>query len=306
MILSFFSQYITPYLLFLLGVMPVYSYNSGPILGEENCHQSFLPQNIEKSLPQLISAPPEISSSSAAVLAVDANFWLYEKSAQEKRSIASITKLMTTLVFLDTQPNWEENYTIVREDGISGGRLHLFLGDTLTIKQLFYTALISSDNGAVTALVRSTGLSQDEFILKMNKKAQDLSLFSTSFSDVTGLSDNNISTAKDVIRLAKIALNTLEIEEALKLENYRYITKEGREKIILSTANGFLADNGNNLVVIGGKTGYTEKAGYCFVGRYFDETGREVISVVLGANNRHDRFVEANKLASWAFFNCDW
>lgn len=306
MIFSLFSQYITPYILLLFGVMPVYSYNSGPILGEENCHQNFLPQNIEKTIPQLEEAPPEISSLSAAVLAVDANFWLYEKSANEKRSIASITKLMTALVFLDTEPNFDDYYTIVREDGISGGRLHLFLGDTLKIKDLFYTALISSDNGATTALVRSTGLSQEEFILRMNQKANELSLFSTVFSDVTGLSDNNISTAKDVIRLAKIALNTLEIEEVLKLESHRYITREGREKIILSTANGFLDDNGHNFLVIGGKTGYTQKAGFCFVGRYFDDSGREVISVVLGANDRNHRFIEANKLASWAFFNCDW
>ncbi len=306
MFFSFVSQYISPYVLILFGILPAYSHNSGPILGEENCHQSFLPQNIEKTIPQLVEAPPEIFSSSAAVLAVDANFWLYEKSAKEKRSIASITKLMTALVFLDTKPNWEDYYTIVREDGVSGGKLHLFLGDTLSIKDLFYTALISSDNGATTALVRSTGLSEEEFISEMNQKANDLFLFSTEFSDITGLSDNNISTAKDVVRLAKIALNTFEIEEALQLENHRYITKEGREKIILSTATGFLDDNGHNFVVIGGKTGYTEKAGYCFVGRYFDESGREVISVVLGANDRQARFVEANKLSSWAFINCDW
>ncbi len=306
MIFSFFSQYISPYILLAFGLMPVYSHNSGPILGEENCHQSFLPQNEERVIPQLIEAPPEISSSSAAVLAVDANFWLYEKSANEKRSIASITKLMTALVFLDTMPEWEKTYTIVREDGVSGGRLHLFLGDTLTIKQLFNTALISSDNGAATALVRSTGLSEEEFILKMNKKASELSLFSTEFSDVTGLSDNNISTAKDVIRLAKIAFNKSEIEEALSLKDYRYTTKEGREKLILSTANGFLGNGENNVKLIGGKTGFTERAGNCFVGRYLDENGKEVISVILGASDRQERFVEANILASWAFFNCDW
>lgn len=306
MILSFISQYITPYILLVFGLIPVYSHNSGPILGESNCHQSFLPENEERVIPELNEAPPEIESSSAAILAVDANFFLYEKAANEKRSIASITKLMTALTFLDTKPDWDDYYTIVREDGVSGGRLHLFLGDTLTIKELFNTALISSDNGAITALVRSTGLSEEDFIAKMNQKAVDLSLFSTNFSDVTGLSDNNISTAKDVIRLAKIALNTKEIEEALSLEDYRYITREGREKIILSTANGFLRNGENGLNLIGGKTGYTEKAGFCFVGRYLDEKGREVISIVLGASDRNQRFIEANKLSSWAFFNCDW
>ncbi len=306
MFYSFLSQYIAPYLLLIFGFMPVYSHNSGPILGEENCHQTFLPENSEKILPAVVKPPPEISSPSAAVLASDVNFWLYEKSANEPRSIASITKLMTALVFLDTNPSWEESYTIVREDSVSGGRLHLFLGDTLSIKDLFYTALISSDNGATTALVRSSGLEQNEFIDKMNQKARQMSLFSAEFVDVTGLSDQNVSSAKDVVRLAKKALNNDYIYEALRQKEYSYITKEGRQKHIISTANGLLQQSENGSLVIGGKTGYTEKAGYCFVGRYFDENGKEVISVVLGASNRQERFSQASLLAKWAFFNCDW
>lgn len=306
MIYTFLSQYIAPYLLLLFGFMPVYSHSTGPILGEKNCDQVFLPKNSEKTIPTVVKPPPDISSPSAAVLASDVNFWLYEKSANEPRSIASITKLMTALVFLDTNPNWEDTYTIVREDGISGGRLHLFLGDTLSIKDLFYTALISSDNGAATALVRSTGLEQNEFINKMNKKAREMSLFSAQFVDVTGLSDQNISSAKDVVRLAKKALNNDHIYEALRQKEHNYTTREGREKHIISTANGLLQQSENAALVIGGKTGYTENAGYCFVGRYFDENDKEVISVVLGASNRQERFTQASLLAKWAFINCDW
>ena len=304
--LSFLSQHIVPYILLAFGFLPAYSHNSGPILGEDNCRQAFLPENSEKVLPQVVEPPPSIDSASSAVLAVDANFWLYEKSASEKRSIASITKLMTALVFLDTNPNWEDDYTIIREDNVSGGRIHLFLGDTLSIKDLFYTALISSDNGAATALVRSTGLSQKEFISKMNHKAREMALFSTEFVDVTGLSDGNISTAKDVVRLAKQALNEDEIYQALRNKEYNFVTKEGRNKNIVSTANGLLQESENGALVIGGKTGYTDRAGYCFVGRYFNDKGKEVISVVLGAKNRQDRFAEASQLAKWAFYNCDW
>ncbi len=300
------NKLVAPYLLLALGLSPVFSYSSGPILGEENCQPVFLPTNSEKTLPQIIQPPPAISSASAAVLAVEANFWLFEQAAQEIRPIASLTKLMTALVFLETKPDWSEEYTIVAEDGVSGGRLNLFLGDTLSIHDLFYTALISSDNGAATALVRSTGLSQAEFIAKMNEKAQALALFSTEFVDVTGLSDNNVSTAKDIIRLAKESLNQAAIEAALKLTEHRFTTKQGREKVIISTANGLLQIPANGALVIGGKTGYTDQAGYCFVGRYFDQAGKEVISVVLGADNRQDRFKEASLLAAWALINCDW
>ncbi len=306
MLYSFLSQYIAPYLLLLFGFMPAYSHSTGPVLGEENCSQAFLPKNSEKTIPSVVEPPPDISSPSAAVLASDVNFWLYEKSANEPRSIASITKLMTALVFLDTNPNWDDTYTIVREDGVSGGRLHLFLGDTLTIKDLFYTALISSDNGAATALVRSTGLGQEEFIEKMNQKAREMSLFSAQFVDVTGLSDQNISSAKDVVRLAKEALNNDYIYKALRQKEHSYVTREGRQKHIISTANGLLQESANGALVIGGKTGYTENAGYCFVGRYFNENGKEVISVVLGALDRYERFTQASLLAKWAFYNCDW
>lgn len=306
MLYTFINNIVFSYITLILGFTPFLSYSSGPILGEDNCQMGSLPISEEKSDPEIISEPPNINSPSAAVLATDVNFWLFEKSALELRSIASITKLMTALVFLDTSLDFNSEYTIISEDIVSGGRIHLFLGDTLTIEELFYTTLISSDNGAATALVRSTGLSQAEFIDKMNNKARDLALFSTKFTDVTGLSNGNISTAKDVARLAKEALNQELIKKALQKKEYRFITREGREKIIISTANGLLENNENEFFLSLGKTGYTDQAGFCFVGRYLDDNGKEVISVVLGADSRQSRFIEANLLANWAFNNCDW
>ncbi len=299
------SKFILPWLWLLLNCCPGVYFHTGPWLGPENCQSNQLPDSQEIVSLAILNQTPDISAPSATVYAPDNNFWLFEQAATEKRPIASITKLMTALVFLDTKPDWEKLYTIERADNVIGGRLNLFLGDTLNLRDLFYTALISSDNGATVALARSTGLSQEEFVVAMNDKARSLNLLDTEFADPTGLSDRNLSTAKDVARLASFALDQEIINQALNQADYRFITEQGREKIIISTDN-LLRDQPANILAIGGKTGYTDLAGYCFVGRFQDETGKEVFSVVLGASGRESRFQEASLLANWALTDCQW
>lgn len=301
MLYALLSKYVLPYLFVSIGVLPALSYSSGDTYGQENCQKNFLPENSNKKEIELPSQVPEIVASNALVYASEPNFIVYQKEAKEQRPIASLTKLMTALVFLDQNPNWEDYYTITSEDNVAGGRVNLFLGDTISIKELFKTALIASDNGATVALVRSTGISEEEFILKMNEKAESLALFSTKFSDVTGLSDANVSTAFDLIRLAKVVFKNEHISSALSKNEYRYISKEGREKIITSTIETI-----SDKKLIAGKTGYIESSGFNFLGHYINSDNREVFSVVLNSDTRHNRFIEAANLANWAFDNCYW
>ena len=93
----------------------------------------------------------------------------FEKNAGEPRSIASITKLMTALVFLEHNPGWESVYKIKAEDKREGGKIYLFTGESVKVKDLFYSSLIASDNVATIALVKSTGMSEEEFVKIMNK-----------------------------------------------------------------------------------------------------------------------------------------
>lgn len=243
------------------------------------------------------------ATQSAAVLSLENNFFIFTHRADEVRSIASITKLMTALVFLDHNPGWESIYEIGVNDRVDGGRLNLFLGERLSIKELFYTSLIASDNGATLALVRASGLSVEEFVIKMNEKAHQLGLTKTSFDDPVGLSDQNVSTAREVALLAKTALSMPDIKEAVSQPVYEFTTLNGREKRIESTDYLLFSED---VRVLGGKTGYTEKAGYCYVGHLQDETGQAVIAVVLGASDRNDRFVFSRDLALWAFNYYDW
>lgn len=248
----------------------------------------------------------EIAAERSAVFAPHENIYFFRKNAEETQAIASITKLMTALVFLKNNPGWEKIYQITAEDQLAGGRLSLFPGDELTVKDLFYTSLVASDNGATIALVHASGLSEADFVAKMNDQARQIGLRQTSFTEPTGLSEQNISTAREVAQLAKAAFDFPEIREATQRREYRFLTQGGKEKFVESTDYLLFAEEDNPFPVQAGKTGFTDKAGYCFVGLFQDKGGREIISVVLNSAGKNERFQESKVLVKWAFTNYSW
>lgn len=251
---------------------------------------------------------PEINilADKGAVLSNSDRVFFFDKKSNEVQPIASITKLMTALVFLDNNPGWDTTYTITGDDNVEGGKLNLFPGEEIKLKDIFKTSLIASDNGATLALVHASGLSEQEFIEKMNEKAGELSLTKTKFIDPVGLSDNNVSSAREVAMLAKEALSKEEISETTESKGYQFTTVNGREKIIESTDYLLFDSEKNSFTVLGGKTGYTDEAGYCFVGRFKDVSGREVISVILNSAGKNERFKESKSLVNWVFNNYNW
>ncbi len=251
---------------------------------------------------------PDLSvmADKGAVLSASDRVFFYCKNADEVQPIASITKLMTALVFLENNPGWDTTYTIASADQVPGGILNLFPGEEVKIKDIFKTSLIASDNGATLALVHATGISEEEFVKRMNAKVLKLGLSKTKFIDAIGLSDQNVSTAREVALLAKAALAQDEIRKATESKEYVFTTLNGKEKKIESTDYLLFDSAKNSFQVMGGKTGYTDKAGYCFVGRFKDESGREVISVVLNSSGKNERFKESKSLVNWVFNNYNW
>lgn len=247
-----------------------------------------------------------LAADKGAVLSANGRTFFYGKNADCVQPIASITKLMTTLVFIENNPGWDKSYTITSADQVQGGILNLFPGDKVKLKDVFNTSLVASDNGATLALVHASGLSEADFIKKMNEKAQKLGLKQTKFIDAVGLSDYNVSTAREVAIMARAALAQDEIRNATEQKEYKFTTLDGKAKKIESTDNLLFDPAKNNFTVQGGKTGFTDKAGYCFVGRFKDETGRELISVVLNSNGKNERFKESKNLVNWVFQNYDW
>jgi len=260
---------------------------------------------------QMISLKPSaekivLNADKGAVLSVSDRSFLFKKNADQVQPIASITKLMTALVFLDHNPGWDEVYQITPADNIAGGHLNLFLGEKIKIKDLFYTALIASDNGATIALVHASGLSEKDFVAEMNKKAENLSLLKTKFTDPIGLSDYNVSTASEVAWLANVAFSRPEISETTTHSNYEFTTVDGRDKKIESTDYLLFDSAPGPWQLLGGKTGFTDLAGYCFVGRFKDNQGRELIAAVLNSASKNDRFKESKNLVAWVWQNYLW
>lgn len=242
---------------------------------------------------------PEISASSAVVVNLKTRALVFEKNSDQVWPIASISKMMSALVLLeDLNLDLEKYYTIKESDKRSGGRQYLFSGDEVKIHDLLALALIPSENTSVIAMISSLGLSEEEFVAKMNTKAKSLGLSSTVFFDPTGLDGRNVSTAKEVAIFLQRALNIKAIQDLARNENYKFETKQGSVRKVFSTnelLNYSFADN-YNIKIIGGKTGYNDRAGYCFGAKFVLKDNQEFISVVLNASSLKNRFVDTRKL----------
>jgi len=247
-----------------------------------------------------------ITAKSAAVIDRESGALLFTYQPDEIIPIASLTKLMTALVLLDHNPGWDFIYEIKREDRREGGKIFLFLGEKVTVKDLFYLSLVASDNTAAIALVRSCRLSEEEFVKEMNEKALSFGLTKTKFSDPIGLNNNNVSTAGEVAQLVKAAFSSEDIRQATLTKEYEFKTLDGKRKKVLTT--DYLLDNfpENGLKIIGGKTGYTDLAGYCFAGEFTDGSGREIATVILGGQSSSQRFEETKDLVEWVYKSYEW
>jgi len=262
-------------------------------LASANESEKNLPLNANKPIEfnNLISNEEfELSGAGGIVIDAGSGVIFFEKNADEPLSIASITKLFTALVFIDNNPGWDNIYQIKAGDRRKGGKIYLFTGEKVKIKDLFYLSLIASDNTATAAIVNATGLTEEEFVALMNKKAAELNLVNTHFKDSIGLNDNNKSTAKEVAKIAKISFSNNDIRESVKLENYELNTSAGRKKIVYTTNKILENLPQEDISITGGKTGYTESAGYCFVGQFINNDKKEIISVILGENSDGLRF----------------
>lgn len=269
------------------------------------------PQSEEvKRLPEVLkksdAEDPVLENGSAVVMDSLTGKIIFSKDANRETPIASITKLMTAMVFLENNPGWDVEYKISSIDKVEGGKEYLYNGDIAKVRDLFYLSLVGSANSATLALVHSTGMTEEAFISAMNMKAKELNLKNTFYSDVVGLSNYNRSTAMEVAKIAKAALLDDSIREAVLSKEYRFDTIGGRKIVVYNTDALLDSFPLGDISLQGGKTGYTEAAGYCFVGMFLKNNDKEIISVVLGGINIDYRFSKTKELIEWTYDNFDW
>ncbi len=222
----------------------------------------------------------ELTAVSAVVLDKRSGDIVYEKNINEVRPVASLTKLMTSLVFLENNPGWEKMVIMQESDFVGGATLWIDPGDQTTIRDLFYATLVASRNNAAEALVRSTGLNRKDFIQLMNDKARKMGLKKTHFVEPTGLSRENVSTAKEMAVIARQAFGDFDILKASTSPSYRlkllnrqlsYQLKSTSEKVL-----------NKDLYITGSKTGWTSEAGYCLVSQA-KKGFKEILALVMGS-----------------------
>ncbi|HOX60566.1 MAG TPA: serine hydrolase [Candidatus Magasanikbacteria bacterium] len=264
-----------------------------------------IPHQTAPKLPRLVGSMPDPARFGAAAVMirdVSTGAVLFGKNQYESRPLASVSKLMTALVALDMGPNWTATTSVVSAE-VSDK--HLDSGGVYTLHEFWQASLVPSSNRAVLSLVQGLGIDQTDFVARMNAKARELGMMSTSFEEPTGLSENNLSTASDVVQLLSEALRHDEIRETLLMKSVTLGDGENAKKLI-STDLILLGWIPTDFKFLGGKTGFTNAAGYNFTMRVENKAGRVVDVVVLGAMAHEDRFTEAKDAAEWAFRNYVW
>jgi D-alanyl-D-alanine carboxypeptidase len=232
---------------------------------------------------------------------------LFEKNADVPQPIASITKLMTAMVVLGTNPDWGKQVAVLPGDEPPGGVSYLIPGETVTVRDLFNLSLVASSNGATVALARSSGLSEEDFAKRMNETAASIGMTDSSFVEPVGLNSGDSASARDVSRLVRTALSHQEIHDAVVQKEYHLTTKSGAQRTVRSTDEllGSFLDK-PPYAFLGGKTGFIQEAGYCFGAAAQNADGNGVVAVVLGADSKELRFKEVKSLMYWAFDAYSW
>lgn len=230
---------------------------------------------------------------------------LFGKNEYAKRSLASITKLMSALVILEKSPDWGKVATVISDDIED---THMYAGDTYTLEDLWGSALVGSSNKAILTLADAVGWPRVAFVERMNEKARELGMADAVFADATGLSDDNQASASDVAILLNEAMKNKKIAKTLLIKEYNLYSKERKEKHHMWSTDWVLLGWIPNKLpeFFGGKTGYTVAAGYNFTMRAGDGKGHLIDVVVLGAGSHEARFNEAKDIAEWVFASYDW
>jgi D-alanyl-D-alanine endopeptidase (penicillin-binding protein 7) len=240
---------------------------------------------------------PDIRAAAAIIYDPASGKVLWEENSQDERSIASITKVMTAIVFLEGTTDLDQEVKIVRSDTLRASTTYLRTNDRVKVSDLLHLLLLPSDNAAARALARISPLGSDAFIARMNQKADDLGLEHTAYTDPSGLLSDNISSAYDMARLIAFAAEDDRIGPIMRTSEYSFHTIQGRPISVRSTNQILRA---GDLEVRGGKTGFISRAGYCLATLLkLPQGGPSLAVVVLGANSNYGRFWETRHLLAW-------
>lgn len=255
------------------------------------------PAGIEVATSMAGEAVPHLNSSSVLVLNGLTGEPLYQKNPTKRVPIASITKLMTAMVILDSGVSLEEPVTITDAeiDRLKNTSSRLAIGTTLSRRELLLLALMSSENRAAAALARSYPGGTQAFVARMNRKARSLGMSDTIYYDPTGLDVRNTSTANDLARMVRAAYG-YPLIRAFSTTHEHSITAANNRVLQYKNSNALVRSGEWEINLQ--KTGYIQEAGRCLVMHATVGT-QPLIIVLLAAGGPSARVNDAKAIRTW-------
>lgn len=248
--------------------------------------------------PALNPAKLKLASANVLVLDAEGDKPIYAKAADEVTPMASITKLMTAMVVLDANQPMDEMLEVDMQDFdyLKGSSSRLRAGALLPRREMLHLALMSSENRAASSLARHYPGGLPAFVSAMNAKAALLGMSNTHYADPTGLSPDNVSTANDLARLVKTAVEYPVIREFTTTPS-QYVQIEGTNQTLGFNNSNPLVKSSNWDIMLQ-KTGYIREAGKCLV-MMANIASKPVVIVLLDSLGRYTRVADAQRVKHW-------
>ena len=256
--------------------------------------------------------PAAIEAPSAVLLESSTGKVIFEQNARERRSPASITKIMTLLLTFEAldqgKIKLEDPVTVsAYASSMGGSQVFLAENEVQTLETLIKCIAVASGNDASVAVAEYIAGSEEEFVRQMNERAKGLGMNGTNFEDCCGLTDSptHVTTAKDIAIMSRELITKypqIHNYSTIWMENITHVTKQGTREFGLSNTNRLLK-MATNFRVTGLKTGSTSTAKYC-LSATAEKDGIELIAAVMAAPDYKARFADAAALLNYGYSIC--
>ncbi|MCK6503921.1 serine hydrolase [Myxococcota bacterium] len=242
---------------------------------------------------------PLVHSHAALVFDLDQERVLFERRADNRRPVASLTKVVASLAYASVQPDLDQGACIDFEQrpSRSGARSRLNTGDCASGWDYLGAALVASDNRAAYALAAAADLSVDELVTRMNQVSEELGMASSRWADPSGLEDENLSTARDISRAMVALASVPELALAASAPSWDLHRADQAPRRLFTTNK---LSGSDRVVIEAAKTGYTDTAGYCLSTLVQTSTGQRLVITLLGAPNDRTRWADVARVVEWA------
>ncbi len=226
---------------------------------------------------------PNISAKSALVYDVTDKKVLFAKNPKEKLPMASLTKIMTAIVAIESARQ-DDKYLVFPENLVGENSMGLTAGETLTLEELLYGLILTSGNDAAETLASNFPNGRMQFIEAMNNKAKALGLKNTHFTNPTGLEGDGDQyiTTYDLLVITNYAMQLPLFGKVVRTFDYNIPYSENHKEFYLENETNLLTSYPG---VVGVKDGYTPEAGLCLI-TYLNYKGHKIIGIILGSDNR--------------------